>query len=279
MRPSKNVAVIDGLKDVEHWLHRPDRCAVAVSLVIHLGLFGSLLFCAFSKSTGTPESTFVWQRVPISAELPEFDAVLHPIEPADAPSPEFEAAGTMSASASAEWLAAAGSARETSPVAPGGSSPVLLDSPLEIDRPRDLLQGIGSGFGEGIGNGAGPGRSTGNLTDGYSLPGGGQVVTKGSFSAWTVPADPRPRQAYLVVIQVEWPKTKDRRTLQARRFDLSGTIVGTDTYFQSIEQTGYFVPKANQMVVPVPGGERNVRDVIRVQSKMLDESQELAIRF
>lgn len=153
-----------------------------------------------------------------------------------------------------------------------------MDSQLfSLENPGDLLKEVGTGGGGGAGQGHG--KSTGNLTDGFSMPGSGRAVRKGKFTAWTVPSDPRPRQAYLIVIQVEWPKTTDKKILRARRNDLIGTVIGSDTYFQAIEETGQFVPKSNQMVIPVPGAEANVQDVIRVRSKMLNEGQELTITF
>lgn len=264
---------------VRHWIRGPEARACALSLAIHLVVIGSLSLAVFRINPGTPAFTVVSRNVSPAGEVAPIDAVLGPATSGVGSSVEFESLGTLAATATANWLAEAGSATGVGSVDPGGSSPVPLDSTIEVGRPSDLLQGIGQGQGDGIGNGKGSGRSMGNLAEGYSRPGGGRVVTKGRFTAWTVPADPGPRQSYLIVIQVEWPKTTDRRTLQARRFDLSGTILGTDSYFQSIEQTGIFVPKANQVVVPVPGGERNVRDVIRVHSKLLNESQELAILF
>lgn len=274
----KGVASFWKLDRTRNWLRQPEGWACVVSLAIHFVLIGSLSLAMFQKESGVSAYTLVSRNVAPAENLP-IDAVLSPERDGVGPSVEFESPGSVTASATANLLAQGGSTSGLSSVEPGEYSPVSLDSPIEIDRPRDLLVGIGEGLRDGVGSGKGRGRSTGNLDEGYSMPGGGKVVTKGRFSAWTVPADPRPRQSYLIVIQVEWPKTKDRRTLQARRFDLSGTIIGTDTYFQSIEQTGHFVPRANQVVVPVPGGEQNVRDVIRVYSKLLNESQELAIRF
>jgi hypothetical protein len=156
----------------------------------------------------------------------------------------------------------------------------LNQGTIDIGDPSDLTQQFDDTPGSGTGKGRGKGSGIGNLTDGFARPGGGRgVVKKGKFAAWTVPSDPRPRQDYLIVIEVEYPKTKETKLLRKRRNDLSGTVQGSDTYFQIIEKTGYFIPKSNQMVIPVPGAEMNVRDVIQVRSKVLEESQELTIVF
>lgn len=134
--------------------------------------------------------------------------------------------------------------------------------------------GAPAGKGPGRGKGTGPGGE-----GGYGVPGGGKVVTKGSFSVWTVPANPRPFQSYLIIVQVDM-KGRSSLMLKRDRDELTGTVEGSDRYFQVIENTGFFVPKVNQMVIPVPGAERAlVRDVIRVRSKTLNESQELTITF
>lgn len=143
----------------------------------------------------------------------------------------------------------------------------------------DLLSEVDvDGLGGG-GRGKGKGSSVGNMVEGFSRPGGGKVARKGKFAAWTVPTDPQPRQPYLIVIEVQWPKTKDRKQLQARKTDLTGTVEGTDDWFQIIEQTGRFIPRSSQMVIPVPGAERYVQDTIKVRSRILDEEQELHITF
>lgn len=150
-----------------------------------------------------------------------------------------------------------------------------------VANPGDLIKEFdeGSGGGRGRGAGSGVGNGIGNLTEGFAKPGSGRAVRKGKFTAWTVPSDPKPMQNYLIVIEVAWPKTTDKKLIRSRRNDVTGTVVGSDSYFQIIEQSGRFIPKSNQIVVPVPGAEQNVRDVIRVRSKQLEESQELTITF
>ena len=151
---------------------------------------------------------------------------------------------------------------------------------LAPENSADLLTEVNTDGGGGGGRGKGKGSSVGNLTEGFSKPGGGRgVARRGKFSAWTVPSDPKPFQNYLIVIEVQWPKTRDKKLLEARRTDLTGTVEGTDQYFQIIEQTGKFIQKSSQMVIAVPGAERNVEDTIKVRSRILDEEQELRITF
>lgn len=159
-----------------------------------------------------------------------------------------------------------------------------LEPPAVPDlTPSDLLQGVPeggpSGRGRGRGAGSGVGDGIGNLTTGFSKPGEGRAVKRGKFTAWTVPADPQPFQNYLIVIEVEWPKATSRKMLRDRKSDLTGTVKGSDNYLQVIEKSGFFIPKSNQIVVPVPGAEQNVRDEIHVHSKILEESQDLTITF
>lgn len=125
-------------------------------------------------------------------------------------------------------------------------------------------------------------QSGGSGGTGFEMPETGNAVTKGSFTAWTVPADPAPREDYLVVIQVQLPE----RVKKYPSKDLAGSIVeGTDRYRQRIP--GQFVRRylpinekhQAQFVVPVPGAQRLVRDTITLQSRLLDEQQVLEIEF
>lgn len=176
---------------------------------------------------------------------------------------------------------------------------------FKVDNPSDLLQdssssGNGKGKGQGKGGfgrgtGKGNGNGDGDKNSGFAMPGKGRVVTKGSFTAWTVPAHPRPRQRYVIVVQIDLPASalaempmskSGSKSAAARGVDfkwkkgeLTGTVVGSDNFFQTIEEEGFFIPKARQMIIPVPGGDRFVEDVIRVHSKTLNETQELVITF
>jgi hypothetical protein len=151
-----------------------------------------------------------------------------------------------------------------------------------------------AGTGEGTGGGEGFGMA-------FKMPTGGKAVTKGSFTAWTVPKDPRPGQDYKIVIQIQVPETIKRY----RVADLSGRVIGTDKYTLDIPyeiqfnrygtkiqktRTGDldFVRKGDyarvvdnqvQVIVNVEGAKQLVQDTIEVKSRMLKEDQKLEIVF
>ena len=123
-------------------------------------------------------------------------------------------------------------------------------------------------------------------------PPGGQAVTRGSFTAWTVPTDPLPRMNYMIVIQIKLPRRVRRYTVS----DLTGIVIGTDSYRQIIPngamttRNEVLVPitlnqeleiRSNQvqLLIRVPGGATLVRDRIDIQSKVLSEQQTLEIVF
>jgi len=120
---------------------------------------------------------------------------------------------------------------------------------------------------------------------GFPRPGGGKAVTRGSFTAWTIPEDPAPREDYLVVIQVNLPE----KIKQYRKEDLTGFLTGDDGYKTPIgsyrgskyskKYYGQFDLKANQFVIKIPGAAAKVQDTINIQSKMLKEKQVLIIVF
>ena len=64
----------------------------------------------------------------------------------------------------------------------------------------------------------------------FSMLEGGKVVSKGSFSAWTVPEDPEPRKDYMIVIRIRLPE----KTKLYRISDLSGKVEGSDYYVQHL---------------------------------------------
>jgi hypothetical protein len=114
----------------------------------------------------------------------------------------------------------------------------------------------------------------------FAKPASGKAVTKGNFTAWTVPEDPAPGEDYRLVIQIKLPKKLRRYPL----WDLMGRIVGTDGYIQEFpEYDRTYLPVKDhqaQLVVLVPGAERLVRDTIEVRSlKILKEKQTLNIEF
>ena len=120
---------------------------------------------------------------------------------------------------------------------------------------------------------------------GVRPPGTANAVTKGSFTAWTIPADPAPREDYLVVILVRVPE----RIRRYEKEDLSGFLEGDDGYETPIGNfTGKGFPKqfygqfdttARRLVIRVPGAAAKVRDTIRIRSKVLREEQTMEIVF
>ncbi len=120
---------------------------------------------------------------------------------------------------------------------------------------------------------------------GFRIPTGGNVVSKGSFTAWTVPQDPEPRQDYLIIIQIKLPAKIKRY----RQEDLSGFLVGDDGYTTPIGEYrgnkfpkrfyGKFDMKAKQFMIKIPGAAAKVKDEIRIESRILKEKQKLVIVF
>jgi len=162
----------------------------------------------------------------------------------------------------------------------------------------DLDKALASAMGQGEG-------STDKAGDGggvrFAVPEKGRAVTKGSFSVWTIPADPVPRQDYRIVIEVKLPS----RIHRYRASDLSGRVVGTDLFRMAIpwdkfwpdrairagsrgrfirvrKGKGSYLPvKKNraQLMILVPGAAALVKDTIRIRSKLLKEQQTLHIVF
>lgn len=154
--------------------------------------------------------------------------------------------------------------------------------PNEQVLARDLNSEMATLFKEGLG------QTEGNAGDlrgfgGFAMPQSGKVVTKGSFAAWTEPEDPTPGEDYKIVILVKLPD----RLNKYRASDLSGMVIGTDRYSQSIPGPEFlrgnsYLPVQDgvaQLVVKVPGADRLVKDTIRLRSKLLNEEQDLEIEF
>ena len=132
----------------------------------------------------------------------------------------------------------------------------------------------------------------------FKMPAGGNAVTKGSFTVWTVPEDPQPGQQYRIVIQVRLPD-------KVRKYDvgdLSGVVIGTDEYRQLLPvdpRKPFYsqIPRGKKMVtvkksdrlpvkdhqvqlyITIPGADRLVKDTIEIRSKLLDEEQSLELVF
>ena len=128
---------------------------------------------------------------------------------------------------------------------------------------------------------------SGSNTNGTGVrpPGTANAVTKGSFTAWTDPADPKPREDYLLVILVRVPDSIRKYTKE----DLSGFLTGDDGYETPIgnftgkgfpkQFYGQFDDKAHRLVIRVPGAAAKVKDTIQIRSKILREEQTLEIVF
>ena len=145
------------------------------------------------------------------------------------------------------------------------------NDPLGLPETPQLKGGGGDGDAQGAGIGDGL-----DVHGGFRMPGAGQVVRKGSFTAWTVPADPAPGENYLIIIQVQYKNSKQKLNPN----DVSGMVIGTDGYRKRImKSTVRFLPDASQVVIDIPGAEVNVRDTIRIYSTILRESQNLEIVF
>lgn len=165
-----------------------------------------------------------------------------------------------------------------------------------------LSSATGEIFGN-VSNGAvgedGGGKEGGGTGVLLRVPASGLAVTKGSFTAFTIPAHPEPRQAYSIVIEI---RLKDN-VRQYRVSDLSGEVRGSDNYVQKLPfdsrapmASGFpasdrkitpltgatildVVNNRVQIIVKVPGAARLVRDEIHIRSKKLREEQEITLIF
>lgn len=162
----------------------------------------------------------------------------------------------------------------------------VVDVPLDIKLPdlsHQLSENLLNDIGRGEGDKAGDGKENGNGKGKqflFKMPTADKVVTKGSFTAWTEPADPKPGQVYFIIIQIKLPKRLKRYRLS----DLSGLVVGTDDYIQDIpgRYKKKYLPVKNhitQYFVMVPGAQELVEDTITLESKLLNEKQTLRIIF
>lgn len=131
------------------------------------------------------------------------------------------------------------------------------------------------------------------------VPEGGLAVTKGSFTAWTIPARPRPGENYQIIIEVKLKEGTPRYRLS----DLIGTVKGTDGFSQklpydkSARRPSMFMNQNNvlqaiqektvapvrnnkvQLIVEIPGAGADIQDTINIRSRRLRESQTLMIVF
>lgn len=121
------------------------------------------------------------------------------------------------------------------------------------------------------------------IDDDIKLP--DNVVVKGSFRAWTVPADPEPFTAYEIFIDIKLPSNAANYT----QSDLSGSVVGTDGYSQPIGRDALAIGFHGQrfeaqngratLILSVPGALNQVKDTINIKSDLLNETQAIEIVF
>lgn len=113
------------------------------------------------------------------------------------------------------------------------------------------------------------------------IPAPPQAITKGSFTVWADPANPQEFEPYQIHILVKLPS----QTTKYSKFDLTGTLIGTDGYYQGINETPgqlfLFTPGEAyaKLIMNIPGAEMNVRDSINVRSELINESQSISIVF
>lgn len=232
---------------IKRWLNGFDAIGYAGSLVLHAMLLLCLALWYVSVDEGDSGLSFLASLGEDAQELTDFSV------PVDA---------KLDALAS-----------------PGGDPPQFQVIPLAEHAmaaptsPLDMMASSGDSDGVGDSNEDGEGAGPKVLA---SL--GKNAVRKGSFTAWTVPEDPRPGEMYLIMIQVELPRDLKR----LNKADLSGIVIGTDGYRQVIPGSRGYLPVVDrraQLVIQVPGAASLVRDTIEVRSKMLGEEQVLQITF
>ncbi len=131
------------------------------------------------------------------------------------------------------------------------------------------------------------------------IPEQGFAVTKGSFTAFTIPATPEPLKPYRIVIEVRLPGDVNKYRVS----DLKGEVIGTDGYKQFLpydknSPSASRAPAANgkeivinssssidvinnrvQIIIVVPGARNLVKDRIKIRSRRLREDQELTLTF
>ncbi|HEY4259922.1 MAG TPA: hypothetical protein VGM98_07175 [Schlesneria sp.] len=156
------------------------------------------------------------------------------------------------------------------------ASSLLAAMPAAEFDPNSTVRGVSGGTGNGTGGGA-DGDGNGTIMGPIGIP--KYAVTKGSYSVWTDPKDPEPGISYQIVIQFKLPRTVDTY----RGSDLTGMVTGTDGYKQVIKfsRTESFPVHDGsvQVRIRVPGADRLVRDIIRIESKLLREKQVIEIEF
>ncbi len=239
---------------LRQWFRSEDAKAVAVSAVFHALLLVALsLIAVHVQRPSQPFSTVVSEGDEPGVDLAGADETRIEV-------PSVEVSGAQVPQLRQLPV----------PTDQAHRSALTTELAQSVESLADTLQQLGQGGGqEGLADGVG-----------FRMPGSGKVVRKGRFAAWTVPEDPAPYEDYLIVVQVQVPR--QLRNYDGR--DLSGYMYGTDGYTTPIgfyrgRYYGKFIRGANQLVIRIPGAEKNVRDVIHVESRLLREKQELEIVF
>ena len=233
---------------VKHWISKQGMIGIGVSLLVHL-LVLLILACFLVGQVRKVEEVSLWGTGGNSDEVGDTTI-------------ETELPGDIDAGESAP-LQMTNVSQALDSIGPHGTI-------AESMRVGGLGGGNGHGQGES-GDGSGMGVA------GPKVPGHAQ--TKGSFSAWPDPRDPKPGEDYFIVIQIRLP----RNITKYRGSDVSGNVIGTDGYRQAIRfkpnETIDVEDGAVQMRIFVPGAARLIRDTIRVESKILKEKQTFEIEF
>lgn len=239
-----------------------------LSTFLHLLLYGvaALAYASVSQMWQADEDV-----TPIRASLDDFDR--------QAEQPQFEIVQEMTA----------GAASGESQIQQISNSLKAVDNGFVDTVDRELLPSMLSGDGEDGGEG--------DFL--FRIPESGLAVTKGSFTVWTEPEHPTPRRPYRIIIEVQLKEG----TRSYRPNDLSGYVIGSDTYrqkipFDSQKPNNSFYSGENrtleklsptkpirirdnkvQLVIQVPGADRLVKDTIQIRSRRLRERQELELVF
>ena len=111
------------------------------------------------------------------------------------------------------------------------------------------------------------------------------AIVQGSFTVWADPPHPMQKQSYFIHVRVTLPKNVTTYSRQ----DLSGTLVGTDGYHQTINdpfmgiltQKFHFIPGSGfaELVMLIPGALQGIDDTLQVKSQILNESQTIFVHF
>jgi hypothetical protein len=119
------------------------------------------------------------------------------------------------------------------------------------------------------------------------------AVTAGSFTAFTIPAHPRRRESFSIVIDIQLPEGVNEFPL----VDLSGELRCEDGYSRKfpldrnepysvtdkknrvLDKTSNLQVEAQhvQVLIKVPGPGKLSKHIITIRSKLLDEEQELVL--